>query len=1000
MRWVTRVILAAAFGGCSLSFDFENPAEEMPADSIGGRVVQEEAGTGAMAPVHPCRIAARHTPISVGNEPDGRFRMPDIPAGEYELIFQCDADGVGNYSLKQRRPGIHLEPGDAVNLGDVVVQRTGSISGVVRRGDAPAGSGVLVVLEDHEDGGATGLSGYTDEAGAYRIGFVPPGAYTVVASAPGELGQQLPVEVREQQETEAADVALDEAAENGSIVGRTLIWGVSGTSSHGGITVTATSGAEVLSDQTASDGSYFFVDVPPGGVSLRAELEFHVPASVWNLVVRPGEERSAPEMYLLSEVLEDCDGDGIPDDEDPDDDNDGFGDPPSEPEAFRCDPSEWEDTDGDGQGDNADVDDDDDGLMDWRDACPKEHAMTADGCPGGAERERPGEEPEADADAAAEADADAETAHEADASADQSICTCSTTGLCCDGCHPTNEGGGCDDLDLCTEMDSCIAGSCVGTMRDCNDDEVCTADSCERASGCVNSPLLDGTPCNGGFPHATSNCTSGSCQLTACDTGWHDINADPADGCEYSCVPSGPDDTCNGLDENCDGTPDDGVDTTSDHFNCGSCGNDCTVQFANAVGHCVASNCELLACLPGYVDQDAVRVNGCEVFCTPSPEICDGADNDCDGSMDEDFDTMTDPLNCGFCGNDCTIQFANATGICLAGSCQLGSCNPGFHDLNASSADGCEYPCVPSDDGTDLCDGVDNDCDGAADEDWSAIVGNPCDVGIGACNNSGVLQCRGDGLGVECSVTPHAPTGEVCDGSVDENCDGLVDEGCVCAAGPRACGTSEGACTEGSQDCSGSWSAVCVGETAPVSEMCNTVDDDCDGMIDEADPSLGNACGTSEGECTEGRMMCVAGAMQCVGARGPRAEICDGLDNDCDTSTDEDVPEAGQPCGTDEGACVQGSYACIAGVLECQGQIGPIAETCDGADNDCDGLVDEDWSIGFACLAPGECGPGLLECDGAAAARCSTAPGGSDDQSVLEVPGNGQDDDCDGEVDE
>ena len=55
---------------------------------------------------------------------------------------------------------------------------------------------------------------------------------------------------------------------------------------------------------------------------------------------------------------------------------------------------------------------------------------------------------------------------------------------------------------------------------------------------------------------------------------------------------------------------------------------------------------------------------------------------------------------------------------------------------------------------------------------------------------------------------------------------------------------------------------------------------------------------------------------------------------------------------------------------------------------------------GFACLAPGECGPGLVECAGAAGTRCSTAPGGSNDKSVAEIPDNAKDDDCDGEVDE
>ncbi len=74
------------------------------------------------------------------------------------------------------------------------------------------------------------------------------------------------------------------------------------------------------------------------------------------------------------------------------------------------------------------------------------------------------------------------------------------------------------------------------------------------------------------------------------------------------------------------------------------------------------------------------------------------------------------------------------------------------------------------------------------------------------------------------------------------------------------------------------------------------------------------------------------------------AELCDGVDNDGDTEVDEDWPQLGAPCGEGAGLgeCELGSWRCAndgAGVV-CEGAIGPVAEVCDGKDNDCDGTPD------------------------------------------------------------
>ena len=71
-------------------------------------------------------------------------------------------------------------------------------------------------------------------------------------------------------------------------------------------------------------------------------------------------------------------------------------------------------------------------------------------------------------------------------------------------------------------------------------------------------------------------------------------------------------------------------------------------------------------------------------------------------------------------------------------------------------------------------------------------------------------------------------------------------------------------------------------------EECNGLDDDCDGQIDEGNPGGGGACDTGNvGVCQAGQWQCLNGALQCEQVVQPSAEVCNGMDDDCDGEVDE-----------------------------------------------------------------------------------------------------------------
>jgi MYXO-CTERM domain-containing protein len=215
--------------------------------------------------------------------------------------------------------------------------------------------------------------------------------------------------------------------------------------------------------------------------------------------------------------------------------------------------------------------------------------------------------------------------------------------------------------------------------------------------------------------------------------------------------------------------------------------------------------------------------------------------------------------------------------------------------------------------------------------------GTVCSAGVGECQKKGILTCAGGGQPV-CSAVAGSPAPETCDG-LDNNCDGVVDEGNPGAGADCVTGLP-GECAKGLTTCAVGGVKQCVPDVAPgtTAEVCNALDDNCDGVVDEG-YDVDKSCSVGVGACVKtSKITCDGmGGATCPAVAGtPSAEICNGIDDNCDGTKDEGF--------TVGGACqASGSFTCnLLGAVVCdalKGTAGP--EICGNqADEDCDGALD------------------------------------------------------------
>jgi hypothetical protein len=450
---------------------------------------------------------------------------------------------------------------------------------------------------------------------------------------------------------------------------------------------------------------------------------------------------------------------------------------------------------------------------------------------------------------------------------------------------------------------------------------------------------------------------------------------------------------CDGLDNDCNGAVDDGIDCTCEPGAQRECYSG--PEATKGVGACKTGK---QTCRPDR------KWGSCDGQVLPRAEesvedinavrgACNGLDDNCDGSVDNRGGKPNDPM-------------VRTCYDASPASLRKGDCKEGVQRCEAGVWSACDGQIAPK---TEECNGKDDDCNGLVDD---AIPTRPClSTANTGCKqgSTGDIQCFGNcrsgrstclnGKWSDCQgeILPLAQ--ELCGNKQDDDCNGQIDDGCVCKDGEtRACytGTKEtrkrGECKDGLQRCVQSRWEECSDDTPPQTEVCDGKDNDCDGIVDNltnADCKVPNQTGI----CSQGKLVCENNQPRCKAPTSAQ-EVCDGLDNNCDGEIDN-LADIGKPC-TDAaalGPCKDGVWRCENNQKVCKSAIQPAPEICNGVDDDCDGKIDNPAG---SCVVSGKlgiCAVGAWACE-QGVKLCKQVEIGTSEVC------NGVDDDCNGKIDD
>ncbi|MCA9598960.1 MAG: hypothetical protein KC776_36870 [Myxococcales bacterium] len=377
----------------------------------------------------------------------------------------------------------------------------------------------------------------------------------------------------------------------------------------------------------------------------------------------------------------------------------------------------------------------------------------------------------------------------------------------------------------------------------------------------------------------------------------------------------------------------------------------------NAVAKCTGDLCDLGDCQPGFANCNGNTGDGCEVELDTNPLNCGACGNDCTvkgptwivckggeckqsdcptGEADCDQDEIcetnitNDVNNCKLCGVQCS--FANAAASCVNSSCTMGSCDAGYADCNNQDIDGCE---INTQTDTDNCGGCNTQCQ----------------------STNAVTECKNG----KCSPSCANGWGD-CDGNPNNGCETPLTTVNDCGACHTKCTAAPAG---GTAACQGSCTFTCGGGLTKCGNACRNLTNDVNncnacGNKCPAAPAGGTAV-CQNGSCT---FTCGGGLTKCgnacINTSGNDVNNCGGCGTKCTAA-----PPGGTP------ACASGSctFTCGGGLTKCGNACidtnGSDVNNCGGCGTQCTTTVQNATPACSSGTCTFTCNSGLTKCGNA-----------------------------------